>query len=231
MQTRRGKRGDIEYEHAVLIKEYGKVQQRVSDLADSQASHAREVAALQADVMRLRARVIIGTSALLFARQDMAALSEAVPGLPTRLRLARRVEWLSERIQDLMREGLARQWRGKGRAGEHAAAAVPRDLREKAVLCLGHDASGATLAQQAIAQAIERAGGRFLHHVDVTGEDGAALERSLAAADLVICQAGCVSHDAYWRVQDHCRRTGKQCVLVGQPQALHFVGRGEVLPR
>jgi hypothetical protein len=54
-------------------------------------------------------------------------------------------------------------------------------------------------------------------------EDRLAMEASLAAADLVICQVGCVSHDAYWRVQDHCRRTGKQCVLVDQPLALQRV--------
>lgn len=42
----------------------------------------------------------------------------------------------------------------------------------------------------------------------------------VAASDLVICQAGCISHDQYWRVQDHCRRTGKLCVLVDQPLAL-----------
>lgn len=51
-------------------------------------------------------------------------------------------------------------------------------------------------------------------------EDRAALEDVLVAADLVICQTGCVSHDAYWRVQDHCKRTGKQCVLVDQPTAI-----------
>jgi hypothetical protein len=32
----------------------------------------------------------------------------------------------------------------------------------------------------------------------------------------VICQTGCISHDEYWRVQDHCRRTGKPCILVDQ---------------
>jgi hypothetical protein len=32
-----------------------------------------------------------------------------------------------------------------------------------------------------------------------------------------------VSHGAYWRVQDHCRRTGKPCVLVGEPQPMLFV--------
>ncbi len=47
-----------------------------------------------------------------------------------------------------------------------------------------------------------------------------ALEDVLAAADLVICQTGCVSHDAYWRVQEHCKRTGKQCVLVDQRTAI-----------
>jgi hypothetical protein len=50
-----------------------------------------------------------------------------------------------------------------------------------------------------------------------------ALEDSLVAADLVICQTGCLSHGDYWRVQDHCRRTGKACVLVEQPDALRIV--------
>ena len=51
------------------------------------------------------------------------------------------------------------------------------------------------------------------------------IEASLRAADLVICQTGCLSHDACWRVQDHCRRTGKPCVMVGEPQPIHFVRR------
>jgi len=51
-------------------------------------------------------------------------------------------------------------------------------------------------------------------------EGRVALEDVLVAADLVICQTGCVSHDAYWRVQDHCKRTGKPCVLVDQPTAI-----------
>ena len=54
-------------------------------------------------------------------------------------------------------------------------------------------------------------------------EAPALLAQSLRAADLVICQTGCLSHDAYWRVQDHCRRTGKACVLVEQAEALRIV--------
>ena len=37
------------------------------------------------------------------------------------------------------------------------------------------------------------------------------------SADLVICQTGCISHGAYWRVKDHCKRHGKPCVFVENP--------------
>jgi hypothetical protein len=49
------------------------------------------------------------------------------------------------------------------------------------------------------------------------------LEASIVAADLVICQTGCLSHGAYWRVQDHCKRTGKTCMLVAQPASVRIV--------
>jgi hypothetical protein len=57
---------------------------------------------------------------------------------------------------------------------------------------------------------------------------------NLAAADLVICQTGCISHDDYWRVQDHCRRTGKPCILVDQaalPSAAQGTGQPVVVLR
>ncbi|EJN10150.1 DUF2325 domain-containing protein [Herbaspirillum sp. YR522] len=50
-----------------------------------------------------------------------------------------------------------------------------------------------------------------------------ALEASIAGADLVICQTGCLSHGAYWRVHDHCRRTGKTCVMAAQPATFRVV--------
>jgi len=50
-----------------------------------------------------------------------------------------------------------------------------------------------------------------------------ALEASLQAADLVICQTGCLSHGDYWRVQDHCKRSGKVCMLVDRPDRMHIV--------
>ena len=66
---------------------------------------------------------------------------------------------------------------------------------------------------------IERTGGRFLHHDGGEQDNPAKLDATLAAADLVICQIGCISHDAYWRVKDHCKRTGKRCVFVETPSS------------
>ena len=43
------------------------------------------------------------------------------------------------------------------------------------------------------------------------------LENSLQAADLVICQVGCISHNAYWRVKEHCKRHDKPCLFVETP--------------
>ena len=88
-------------------------------------------------------------------------------------------------------------------------------LRDKSVLCVG----GRPAIVPIYRQLIERTGGHFLHHDGGEEESAARLDASLAAADLVICQTGCVSHGAYWRVKDHCKRTGKQCVFVEKPSA------------
>ncbi|PIG26244.1 uncharacterized protein DUF2325 [Janthinobacterium sp. 35] len=204
----------IAHEHRVLMGEYGRAQARCSAQLAAQAAR---IAQLESELMRARAQVVIRDTKLALARDELAELAASVPGLPTRARLARRVEWLGERVQDLMRELLRLQWL--------PAPGLQADVREKAVLYVGsyltQAADGALMAQQAV----EQAGGRFLHHAggDDGADDVAALEAGLVAADLVICQTGCVSHDAYWRVHDHCQRTGKQCVLVDQPQAMHFI--------
>jgi len=209
----------IAQEHRVLLSAYGRAQARCSAQLAEQAAQAARIAELEAQLMRAQAQVVIRDTRLALAREELAELAAAVPGLPTRVKLARRVEWLSVRVQDLMRELLRLQWvpalTGKPAFEQDLLAGV----REKSVLYVG------AVSGVAPGQAIEQAGGRFLHHAG--GDDGvddvAALEASLVAADLVICQTGCVSHDAYWRVHDHCQRTGKQCVLVDQPQAMLFV--------
>lgn len=214
-------------EHAALLAAYGQAQARCSRLLSAQAQRIQH---LEVEVFKLRAAVIQRDTALAWARQDRAALEGTIPGLPRRVALARRVSQLVERVQGLMRERLAWQDRA-AQAREHpldhaAEPPVPpaviaaATLREKSVLCVGEDAMALMLTRKVV----EMAGGRYLGHCGGEGSDGDTLEASLVAADLVICQTGCVSHGAYWRVKDHCTRTGKQCVLVDKPEALTALG-------
>jgi hypothetical protein len=221
----------LDREHRALLAQYGEIQKRCSTVIAAQAA---EIARLQSQAVRLRAAAMARETALAWEREDRLALEAAIPGLPKRLTLARRVEWLAGRVHDLQAAMRERLGRSKTPAVAATAETLPAaviaadltpGLHEKSVLCVGEQGAGTTVAQRVI----EMAGGHFMHHAgnDLLGEE--ALEASLVAADLVICQTGCVSHDAYWRVQDHCRRTGKQCVLVGQPQAMQFVRSRQVV--
>lgn len=233
MSKSRNNFDNIVREHSVLLNEYGRVQSRCSELVARQVDQIEslqiKITHMQAEIMRLRAEVIVRDTALAYAREDLSALQATIPGLPTRLTLARRVETLTKHVQELLRERLGLHGKVQSAATvggvTFADTAMPIDLREKSVLCVGQDEPATIVAQHAI----EKAGGHFLHYGGRDGEDDAALEASLTAAHMVICQTGCVSHDAYWRVQDHCKRTGKKCVLVEQAQALHFVRTRDVV--
>lgn len=188
---------DLSQDHGVLLAEYGRVQKRCSELIQRQAA---EIARLQAEQMRLRARLIVRESALAFAQQDSAALAAATPGLGARRQLAQRVEGLLQRIQDLLRERTRAQFRTPA----------------KAVLCIGREESRELAAQSVV----EWVGGSFARFKRLDAKaDEPGLDAYLQQADLVICQTGCLSHGDYWRVQDHCRRTGKPCILLDRSDA------------
>lgn len=51
----------------------------------------------------------------------------------------------------------------------------------------------------------------------VTEGNSNLLDATLAAADLLICQSGCISHNAYWRAKNHCKRNGGPCVFTDTP--------------
>lgn len=182
-------------EHWTLMRQYGRAQSRCSDLVGTQAA---ELVELRAQVLCLRAAVIVRETTLAWEREDRMALEMRIPGLPRRMALARRVDHLVERVQDLLRERLHRQWRRPTMSPLQST--LPDTGPAAPTACIVMTTDG-----------IEPL------------EDTAAFEASLVAADLVICQTGCLSHDAYWRVQDHCRRTGKACVVVAQPDVVRIV--------
>lgn len=218
-------------ENAVLARELGQAQGRSMRQA---AAFAERVDALESELVRQRALTVAGQTALAQQREMMATLEAAVPQLHERHALARQVSDLQAQVQDLQRQvTAAREAAQRQRLRADAALQAPPPaappalpepttevradalpaLADRAVLCVG----GRTASVPLYRLVIERTGGRFLHHDGGDEDNPAKLDATLAAADLVICQTGCVSHDAYWRVKDHCKRTGKRCVFVETP--------------
>lgn len=224
-----------------------------AEFADAQRRHRRQVEELaannerlQAELQRLQAALIARDATLAQLRRRQSDLDTAAARTRERFTLLRRQELLEERLAGLLQTlgetqqhnaalaqraeqaeaALARLQAQRVDEAEGADEALP-DLAERAVLCVG----GRTASVPVYRQVIERIGARFLHHDGGNENNPAQLEATLAAADLVICQTGCISHAAYWRVKHYCKRTGKQCVFVETPsraaleRALGEVGR------
>lgn len=79
----------------------------------------------------------------------------------------------------------------------------------RCVLCVGGRSS---LVAQYRALA-ERLGIRLVHHDGGQEESLSRLPDLINGADAVLCPTDCVSHAAYYKLKQHCKRTGKPCLL------------------
>jgi len=192
-------------EHRVLLRAYADAQSRCSALLREQAERMRR---MDAQLMRMRAALVRATTELAWEREERVALERSVPGLPRRLALGRQVAALQERVQLLTRE----------RGRQALAAATGRAPHAPGQAGPALDGNGRHLAGEELVDAAD-----IHRQADPEAELNVDLEAHLDAADLVICQTGCMSHGDYWRVQDHCRRTGMVCMLVDQPDGLQIV--------
>lgn len=108
-------------------------------------------------------------------------------------------------------------------ARESAEPEAPDDeqqrLNGRTVLCVG----GRVDAIPHFRSLVQLRGGAFVHHDGGKEESIGRLEAVISAADAVICQTGCISHNAYWRVKEQCKRTGKPCTFVGNPSLSSFL--------
>ena len=182
-------------EFVVLSRQLGQAQRRCSDILAAQAAQMER---LQAEVVRLRAAVVVRDTRLAMAHEALARLRAEAPSAVRRQSLVRHIGMLADRIAVLTRECL--RWRLAAQQPTHRA---------------GN--GGAATAVQAPQDPQE--GTALLSPPAPLAHSRPAVRITWAAADLVICQTGCISHDDYWRVQDHCRRTGKACLLVDQSLA------------
>jgi len=212
-------------ENAVLIRELGKVQERMTRVM---AEKTAELDRLQTALLQVRAEVIAKDSRIAFMAQDLEQLRGSVSQWDEKVHLQKKLERMTVRQQELEQHNteLRRRLQSAERSlsEKHAppervvlprVAAVQEHpvhlaLGQKTVLCVGGRSSNIANYRDVV----ERVGGRFAHHDGGLEDNASVLDASLAAADLVICQTGCISHNAYWRVKDFCKRTGKQCVYV-----------------
>ncbi|MYM37372.1 DUF2325 domain-containing protein [Duganella sp. FT94W] len=217
-------------ENKRLTHELARAQQRATALMTEKAADADKYAA---QMMQLRAQVVGKDSMVDSLKVELEQLRESIPGLESRAKLAERLLQMEEReramrqqIADLRVE-LARAQETPAPMLEEAPPVVehvmkmPLSLRERAVLCVG----GRNGNVASYRELIEREGAQFSHHDGGLEDSANRLEASLAAADLVICQTGCISHSAYWRVKDYCKRNGKRCVFIDNP-SISSLARG-----
>jgi hypothetical protein len=216
---------ELAAEHQALAREYGEVQQRMTAWSHARA---REQQAWEQERMQHRAAVIALQTQLDQAQQQLQQWLQTHPDLPEREALRERLAEQLARNQALQREvnrlsarsqPVAVEVRPVATAAPVAEVpAAPASLEQRVVLCVG--GRGGSVPQYR--QAVEGCGAQFLHHDGGEEHKPAQLEPQLAAADLVICQTGCISHDAYWRVKDHCKRHHKRCVFVETPSRSAF---------
>ena len=204
-----------------LERDLARLQERCNALAQEKALDAERHEQL---LMSARAATIARDGDLQTLRAELARLQASVPDLDTRERMAERIAQMETR-ELALRAQVAELKALRTNAPEAETApepapepvavpvAMPVRLENRAVLCVGGRSSSVPIYRNMI----ERVGAQFAHHDGGLEDSSSQLDASLAAADLVICQTGCISHSAYWRVKDHCKRHGKRCVFVDNP--------------
>jgi hypothetical protein len=208
-------------DHTRLEREVVRLQERCNALAHEKALDAERHEQL---LMTARAATIARDGDVATLRAELARLQASIPDLDTRERMAERIVQLEAREQALraqmaelktLRPAAPDAEAVPAPAAEPVAVpvAMPVRLHNRAVLCVGGRSSSVPIYRTMI----ERVGAQFAHHDGGLEDSSSQLDASLAAADLVICQTGCISHSAYWRVKDHCKRHGKRCVFVDNP--------------
>ncbi len=190
--------------------------------AEQRAAHFErrelELAAVAADARQLAA-----------LRDRAAALSDRAEALEERnAENARRAARLEIELHDSRMElvaaedalqlalGIADQGGCAGVSGTGGCGRTcPADaqLAGRCVLCIG----GMTRLVDGYRKLVEVRGGRFLHHDGGQEDNLHRIDAAVASADAVVCQAGCVSHAAYYRLKEACKKLGKPCIFVQSP--------------
>jgi hypothetical protein len=213
----------LQVENAELLQRLDDSLAQTEEQRQKRVVHANQAALI---IAQLRADLVGKEAWAMNHSKASSTLRKAIPDLDTRQRLTQRLAEAEarakasrlqadelaqelDRLRDFVKyaedtiESLTRE--------DEALEAMPESqLSGKCVLCVG----GRSGAVSSYREAVEQSGGHFMHHDGGLEESLHRIDSALAAADIVICQAGCISHNAYWRVKELCKRTGKPCMFV-----------------
>jgi hypothetical protein len=64
---------------------------------------------------------------------------------------------------------------------------------------------------------VEQKSGVFLHHDGGDEKNTQALSSSLIRADIVIFPSTCISHEAYWKIKQACKKQQKPFKYLSSP--------------
>jgi hypothetical protein len=228
----------LQRENAVLGRELAAVQQRFTEY---RAERANELEACREQLAAAKVEVVQHAGMASRAAEELDNLRRDAADPEERLRLNYRLQAAEAEATDL-RVRIAQlgvqlgQHQADNRrlerelmllaepqapacGGTCAGPAQQAELAGRTVLCVG----GLGSATPRYRSLVEVRGGEFVHHDGGLEENLRRLESVIAAADAVICQTGCISHNAYWRVKEQCKRSGKQCNFVGNPSLSSFL--------
>lgn len=210
-------------ENASLLR---RIEEMQVELAALRREKAEQVDELTQVIVALRADLVARDAQDAGAARELALLRESMHDLGAFQHLSGRLQTAEAearsarlRADKLMQEVI--RLRDFAKYAEETIESLTREddsfasladshLSGKCVLCVG----GRSGAVNSYREVVEQSGGCFLHHDGGLEESMHRIDGVVAAADVVICQAGCISHNAYWRVKEHCKRTGKPCMFV-----------------
>jgi hypothetical protein len=231
----------LRHENAALGRELANIQSRFTEYRDERAHEIsvlnEQLALARADIVRHEGAATRCASEVDSLRGMLAEMMADIADPEDHLRLANRLQIaesecmaLKSRLAQLETQ-LAKVEADNRRletevgaaAEEQTISALQRihavPLHGCTVLCVG----GLGSATPRYRSLVEQRGGAFLHHDGGAEENIRRLESVVAAADAVICQTGCISHNAYWRVKEQCKRIGKPCTFVANPSLSSFL--------
>ena len=181
------------------------------------------------DVERLQRTLERQARELATLRQEREVMNQALSEAETQILALEKAEHAAGLEREAMERLLNQSLTACGSCDAYSEYDAP-DLGGRAVLCLG----GRNQLMRHYRELVSRCNGQFDYYDGGVEDNRHRLKTQLSAADIVFCVTDCVSHDAFYRMKQFCKRYGKPYVLMNSSglssfaKALSHAATGQV---